>query len=121
MDIFCNKEVEHFTFQQPTKTTTFFAGVRVAGKVFLLQTVTNRQKIPLSPFCSKCSRQSCIHWVIYKKIDKKEFRFNHHLGDEHNTDENDDEIDLENIEDEQDEVDLDNVEEGIHWRSEPSV
>ena len=33
LDICCNKEVEHCTFQQSTKTATFLAGVQVAGKV----------------------------------------------------------------------------------------
>ena len=79
--VFCYKEVEHFTFQHHSRTKPFLAGVQLNGKVFLLQTVTMRQKFPFSPFCSKCSRQSCVHWLTYKKMvdEKEEFAFNQHI------------------------------------------
>ena len=64
---------------------TFLAGVQVDGRIFWLQTVTLRQKHPYSPFCSKCTRQSCVHWQSYKKLEKEEeneFAFNHHIQED---------------------------------------
>ena len=83
--VFCNKEVKHFTFQNQSRKKTFLAGVQVDGRILLLQTVTLRQRNPFSPFCSKCTRQSCVHWLAYKKIkeeEEEEFAFNHHVQED---------------------------------------
>ena len=78
--VFCNKEVKHFTFQNQSRKKTFLAGVQVDGRILLLQTVTMRQRNTFSPFCFKCTRQSCVHWLAYKKIkEEEEFAFNHHV------------------------------------------
>ena len=63
LDAFTNEEVKYFTFQRHSKDDTFLAGVQTNGKISLLQTVTKKQKFPFSPFCSSCSRQSCVHWL----------------------------------------------------------
>ena len=82
IDVFSNQEVKHFTFQSHSKTTSFLAGVQANGKISLLQTVSKKQKAPFSPFCSSCSRQSCVHWLGYRQKQKEniaEFPFNQHL------------------------------------------
>ena len=105
--VLCNKEVKHYSFQHSTKTKTFLAGVQVDGNIFLLQTVTMRQKVPFSPFCSKCSRQSCIHWLTYKRLEETEFVFNHHI---HKND-SDDSFNDNLIEHEHDDIDHEDSEE----------
>ena len=82
--VFCNKEVKHFTFKNQSKLETFLAGIQVDGKILLLQTVTRRQRVPFSPFCSKCTRQSCVHWLNYKKLVEEgdTFVFNHLINDD---------------------------------------
>ena len=52
--VFCNKEVEHFTFQHHSRTKPFLAGVQLNGKVFLLQTPnSNETKIPIQSILLK--------------------------------------------------------------------
>ena len=148
--VFCNKEVEHFTFQHHSRTKPFLAGVQVNGKVFLLQTVTMRQKFPFSPFCSKCSRKICVHWLAYKKLEKEEeeFAFNQHIHEvdgnasfddgiiEHShDDENDGAVEMEDdVEDGDNNVtngdgdddsasedEGETIPEGMHWRTMPPI
>ena len=147
LDVFCNEEVKHFTFQRHSKTDTFLAGVQANGKVCLLQTVTKKQKFPFSPFCSSCSRQSCVHWLGYKQKQREnedEFPFNQHLNQEqpgvfqgvvdhdHDQEEGNDQEEGSNEQnenamnanmynDEDSDEDDANPEEIRHWRSMPPV
>ena len=137
--VFCNEEVKYFTFQPQTKSSTFLAGVQVGGQIFLLQTVTLRQKQPFSPFCSKCSRQSCVHWSNYKSSEEHQgqFVFNHLLIEENIVgpawdeqeevpeDEPEEELGSENLEDTENHEDTEVNEESdleeLHWRKLPSI
>ena len=135
MAVFCNNDVKYFTFQSQSKNQTFLAGVQVGGQVFLLQTVTMRQKQPFSPFCSKCSRQSCIHWQNYKRLVEEEepFAFNHLISDTddegHESQGNIIEHDRDNLEDGSEEEQEDEVVGGVeepdidvlHWRKMPTI
>lgn len=97
ISILCNEDVKYFTFQKHSKNETFLAGVQVNENVFLLQTVTRRQKVPFSPFCSECTRQSCLHWRGYKSWEENgdEFVFDQHI------------IEFERIENYQDDIEHD--------------
>ena len=82
LSVFCNEDVKYFTFQKHSKSSGFLAGVQSAGKVYLLQTVTKKQRSPFSPFCSDCTGQSCMHWLNYKSKKREgseEFAFDHHV------------------------------------------
>ena len=127
--------MKYFTFQNQAKNQTFLAGVQVGGQIFLLQTVTLRQKQPFSPFCSKCTRQSCLHWKNYKKLVEEEepFVFNHLINgadDENNESQgsiiedghNNQEVETEDeSEDEVGGVDEEPDVDVLHWRKMPTI
>ena len=149
LNVFCNEDVKNFTFQKHSKTTSFLAGIQSSGKVFLLQTVTKRQRATFSPFCSECSRQSCKHWLWYKKKDgdehEEEFAFNHHITDpandqgdaeEENSEREEDESPVDESDNDVDEEYIDQIdeegsdeaestvigdEEPPHWREIPPI
>ena len=83
-----------------------------------------RQKVPFSPFCSKCSRQSCIHWLTYKRLEETEFVFNHHIHENDSDDSfNDNLIEHEHddIDHEDSEEEVETLPEGMHWRTMPPI
>ena len=100
------------------------------GRVLLLQTVTLRQRNHFSPFCSKCTRQSCVHWLAYKKIkeEEEEFAFNHHVQEDGTNDSFHDDIiehehnvsDQGSIEEDADEEEV-TLPKDLHWRTLPPI
>ena len=64
VNVVCNEEISHFTFQKQTKESLLLAGVRLREEIVFLYTVTMRQATPIS---TSCTTKKCFHANSYDK------------------------------------------------------